>query len=40
MAEREIRAIIQKARQRWTLRHVAVAHRIGFLRSEVVAREL
>lgn len=29
MAEREIRVIIQKARQRWRLRHVAVAHRIG-----------
>ena len=29
MAEREIRVIIQKARARWSLRHVAVAHRIG-----------
>lgn len=29
MAEREIHAIIQKARKRWSLRHVAVAHRIG-----------
>ena len=29
MAEREMHAIIQKARKRWTLRHVAMAHRIG-----------
>ena len=29
MAEREMRVILQKARQRWRLRHVAVAHRIG-----------
>ena len=29
MAEREIRKIIQQARQRWSLRHVAIAHRIG-----------
>ena len=29
MAEREMRVIIQKARQRWALRHVAIAHRIG-----------
>ena len=29
MAEREMRVIIQKARQRWSLRHVAIAHRIG-----------
>ena len=29
MAERELRVIIQKARQRWSLRHVAIAHRIG-----------
>ena len=29
MAEREIHKIIQQARQRWHLRHVAIAHRIG-----------
>ena len=29
MAEREIHAIIARARQRWALRHVAISHRIG-----------
>lgn len=29
MAEREMRAIIARARQRWQIRHVAIAHRIG-----------
>jgi molybdopterin synthase catalytic subunit len=29
MAEREIHAIIARARQRWELRHVAISHRIG-----------
>ena len=29
MAEREIHKIIQQARQRWDIRHVAIAHRIG-----------
>ena len=29
MAEREIRAIIARARERWAVRHVAIAHRIG-----------
>ena len=31
MADREIRVIIEKARQRWKLRHVAVAHRVGIV---------
>ena len=29
MAEREIHAIIARARQRWELRHVAISHRVG-----------
>lgn len=29
MAEREMLAICQRMRERWPLRHVAIAHRIG-----------
>jgi len=29
MAEREILAIIRRARERWSLRHVAISHRVG-----------
>ena len=29
MAEREIRRIIQRAREKWEIRHVAISHRIG-----------
>jgi len=29
MAEREIRAIIARAREQWKVRHVAISHRIG-----------
>jgi len=29
MAEREILAIIHRARERWSLRHVAISHRVG-----------
>ena len=29
MAEREMLAIIKRARERWSLRHVAISHRVG-----------
>lgn len=33
MAEREIHAIIRRAREKWSLRHVAIAHRTGVVPS-------
>ena len=40
MAERELRVIIQKARTRWSLRHVAIAHRIGVVPIEESSVEI